>query len=68
MPQRALKTHRLGREIALALTFKVVLLTALWWAVFRPQPGHVKPDAADIFGGPVLSDHAAFDHAKGESP
>ncbi len=52
----------------MALAFKIVLLTALWWAVFRPQPGHVKPDVADLFGNPPLSDHAAFDHAKGESP
>lgn len=40
---------RLGQEIALALTFKVVLLVALWFALFRPHPNVPKPDRADLF-------------------
>ena len=39
----------LGREIALALGLKVLLLMALWWAFFKPQPGVTKPDVADLF-------------------
>lgn len=44
---------RLGREIALALAFKVVILTALWFAVFRPVPEAPKAAVADLFAGPA---------------
>lgn len=40
---------RLGQEIALALTLKVILLGALWFAVFRPDPQAPKAAVADLF-------------------
>lgn len=40
---------RLGRELALALAFKLVLLTALWFVLFRPRPDMARPEVADLF-------------------
>jgi hypothetical protein len=49
---------RLGQEIALALTVKILLLTLLWFAFFRPSPGAVKPDRGNLFtNGSIFSDH-----------
>lgn len=36
-------------EISLALALKVVLLTALWFAVFRHPPDAPKAQVADLF-------------------
>jgi hypothetical protein len=40
---------RLGQEIALALIVKIALLSALWFAVFRPDPDRPRPSVADLF-------------------
>mgnify|MGYP006295817197 CR=1 FL=1 len=46
---------RLGREIALALTFKLILLTALWFLVFKPNPAVPKATVTDLFAVPSLT-------------
>ncbi|SMF96661.1 hypothetical protein SAMN02949497_4067 [Methylomagnum ishizawai] len=62
-PYKKTMRPRLGREIAYALGVKVLLLMALWWAVFRPQPGAAKPDVADLFQpGPLSPPHQENPH------
>lgn len=36
-------------EIGLALAFKVLVLWALWFAVFRHDPAASKPSVAELF-------------------
>ncbi|CAL1240174.1 cytochrome oxidase putative small subunit CydP [Candidatus Methylocalor cossyra] len=43
------RSPRLGRELALALVFKVVLLTILWLALFRPDPHRSRPSVEELF-------------------
>ena len=67
MPKRMLDSlqerPRLGREIAIALAFKAVLLTALWFAVFRPDPRQPKPQVSDLFQPkPIPSIHQEKTH------
>lgn len=41
--------HRLRFEIAAVLAFKVVVLWALWFLVFRHDPAVPRPQVAELF-------------------
>jgi hypothetical protein len=41
--------HGLRREIGAALVFKVVVLWALWFLVFRHDPAVQRPTVAELF-------------------
>ena len=56
-PRRFIKDHPLGVSIAAALTVKVAVLTALYFAFFAPPPNAMQPAeraAAAVLGLPAV--------------